>query len=263
MLKLSRGEYQGTVSSRVSNAGWLIGITEYHREVSKPLLHSHENPHLSFGLTGQMAVGRKWHSGLNSNMEQFSYVRAGEEHQIFLVSPTGKNINLELEPEFLKRYDLQEADFEKLTETPGASYIMLQLYKELHFQDHLFSDNIDVLLLSLLQPQLLTIGKGAPQWTAIARELLCDNWNSEVSLQQIALAADVHPVTISKYFARYFGCSLGEYRRRLKIERSLQLMNNSNLSFTEIAYTCAFFDQSHFIRAFKEATGLSPKQFVK
>lgn len=89
MLNLSRGEYQGKVLSMVSTAGLLIGLTHYTGEQSA-LLHTHENAHLSFGLKGRMAVGRKSHSGLCTNIEQFSYVRAGEKHQTFLVSPVGK-----------------------------------------------------------------------------------------------------------------------------------------------------------------------------
>lgn len=263
MLNLSRGEYQGAVSSTVSTNGLLISLTDYNREQSVPALHTHENPHLSFGLTGRMAVGRKSHAGVSSNIEQFSYVRAGEEHHVSLVTPIGKNINLELEPEFFKRYALKESDFEKVSETPGSAYIMLRLYKELHMQDHICDDSIAMLILHLLQLQSPTIKNAAPRWTQVVHELLCDNWDKEISLQQIASAADIHPVTVSKYFARYFGCSLGEYRRKLKIERALHLMNFSDKSLTAIAYTCGFFDQSHFIRAFKEAAGFSPRQFVK
>jgi AraC family transcriptional regulator len=119
-----------------------------------------------------------------------------------------------------------------------------------------------MLILSLLRRQSLPLKNPAPRWPQMVQELLCDNWNTEISLQQIAFAAGIHPVTVSKYFARYFGCSLGEFRRRLKIERALQMMNSSNKSLTEIAYACGFFDQSHFIRAFKEASGFSPKQFA-
>lgn len=263
MLNLSRGEYQGIVRSTVSTAGLLIGLTDYSTDQSAPVLHSHENPHLSFGLRGQMAVGRKSHAGMTTRIEQFSYVRAGEEHQTFLISPAGRNINLELETQFLERYELEESQFEKLTKTPGTSFLMLTLYKELHFQDNGFSDSIDMLVLSLFQRQFLIEKNTVPRWVRIVREFLSDNWNREISLQQIGQVAEIHPVTVSKYFARYFGCSLGEYRRRLKIERALEFMKSSGKSLTEIACLCDFFDQSHFIRAFKEATGLSPKQFVK
>lgn len=263
MLNLMRGEYQGAVTNTASVSGLLIGLTDYNREASGPVLHTHENPHMSFGLIGQMVVGRKSHSGLNTKIEQFSYVRAGEEHQVDLLTSIGKNINLEFEPDFFKRYELKESDFEKISETSGSSYVMLRIYKELRMQDQICQDSLEMLILNLLHLQSTDIKNIVPRWALLVQELLCDNWNKEISLVQLAAAAEVHPVTVSKYFTRYFGCSLGEYRRRLKIERALNLMNYSNRSLTEIAYMCAFSDQSHFIRAFKEATGVSPLQFAK
>ncbi|WP_449437172.1 helix-turn-helix transcriptional regulator [Pedobacter steynii] len=137
------------------------------------------------------------------------------------------------------------------------------MYKELQVQDRICNDSIEMLILNLIQTKSPALKGRLPRWTQLVQELLYDNWNQEMSLYQIASAAGIHPVTVSKYFARYFGCSMGEYRRRLKIERALQLMRSSDKSLSEIAYTCAFFDQSHFIRAFREATGISPKQFSK
>lgn len=262
MVNLQPGEYQGTVSDRISANGLLIGLTDYVRDQSVSFMHTHQNAHLSLGLVGQMVVRRKSHSGLNANIEQFSFVHAGEEHQTNLVSSVGKNINLELEQPFFVRYALTEANFSELTQTPGATLLMLKLVKELHFSDRALTDNIHDLILSVLQPQLNAIRKSPPKWVPLVKQLLSDNWDKELSLDQIALAADIHPVTVSKYFMRYFGCNLGEYRRRLKVERALQLMNSSQKSLTEISYACAFFDQSHFIRAFREATGYPPKHFL-
>ncbi len=62
----------------------------------------------------------------------------------------------------------------------------------------------------------------------------------------MATIIGVHPVTISKYFPRYFSCTLGEYMRKLKIEKSLSLIKSPGNSLTNVAYACGFFDQSHF-----------------
>jgi AraC family transcriptional regulator len=261
MVNLQPGQYQGAVSGIISANGLLIGLTDYVRDQSASFLHTHENAHLSLGLVGQMVVQRKSHAGLKATIEQFSYVHAGEEHQTRLVSNVGKNINLELEPQFLVRYALTEANFSQLTQTPGASLLMLKLYKELHFPGGALIDNIHDLILSSLQPQVTASRKSPPGWVPLVKQLLFDNWDKELALEQIAAAAAIHPVTVSKYFRRYFGCNLGQYRRGLKVERALHLMNASPKSLTEIAYACAFFDQSHFIRAFREATGYSPKRF--
>ncbi|MCX7737205.1 MAG: helix-turn-helix domain-containing protein [Candidatus Kapabacteria bacterium] len=50
------------------------------------------------------------------------------------------------------------------------------------------------------------------------------------------------------------------YRRYL---HSLHEIHYKNDTLTQTAYVCGFYDQSHFIRVFKEFTGLSPKFYKK
>lgn len=64
-------------------------------------------------------------------------------------------------------------------------------------------------------------------------------------------------------FPRIFGCTLGEYARQVKIEKAISLIGQSRGSLADIAYECGFADQSHFIRAFKSATGFLPGEFKK
>jgi AraC family transcriptional regulator len=82
-----------------------------------------------------------------------------------------------------------------------------------------------------------------------------------MGLVDIAAGCGTHPVTISRQFRRYFGCSLGEYRRRLMIRRSLPLIGESAIALGTIAFTCGFADQSHFIRTFRGATRFRPGEY--
>lgn len=95
------------------------------------------------------------------------------------------------------------------------------------------------------------------------KEILQDEWNQNHSLSDLSIRLGVHPVTISKYFSRYFGCTFGEYMRKIRVDRSLFFIRNTHYSLTEIAFLCGFSDQSHFIRVFKQYTGLYPKYFQK
>jgi AraC family transcriptional regulator len=71
----------------------------------------------------------------------------------------------------------------------------------------------------------------------------------------------VHPVTLARAFRRAFGCTVGEYVRRLRIERAARQLADSDLSLAEIALGAGFSDQSHFSNLFRRHTGLSPFQF--
>jgi len=104
--------------------------------------------------------------------------------------------------------------------------------------------------------------KEIPEWTKKVYELINDSWNEKLTLTDLAKAADVNPITVSKHFHKYFSCTLGEYMRKLKIEKSLAILKNST-SLTDVAYICDFADQSHFTRTFKQLTGFLPKQYKR
>jgi AraC family transcriptional regulator len=261
MLVLTRGEYFGSVSSSTSADGVLIGITEYQGVSGLCPEHYHENPHLSFVLKGTMFVKRKELYGSDPKAEQISYMHAGQVHQNAANSARCKNMNLELEPDFFSRYNITESEITPaiICGHPGSVLLMVRLYKELSIRDDLFNDSIHMLLLGATAEWKSSTCNTPPSWVKIARELLQDQWNEPVSLQQIASTANVHPVTVSKYFVRYFGTTFGEYRRKLKIERAVSLLTGTCMPLTEVGYACGFFDQSHFTRAFKDHTAWLPK----
>ncbi|HWK05009.1 MAG TPA: AraC family transcriptional regulator [Puia sp.] len=90
-----------------------------------------------------------------------------------------------------------------------------------------------------------------------------DRWNELLSLQDLSVVVGVHPVTISKHFSRYFNCTLGQYMRKLRINKAISLVKSSGTSLTDISYECGFADQSHFIRTFKHMTGFLPMQYQR
>ncbi|MXV16636.1 helix-turn-helix domain-containing protein [Hufsiella ginkgonis] len=173
-------------------------------------------------------------------------------------------MNLELEPEFFDRYGVRENDVapKLLKDRPGAVLLMVRLYKELSLADEHTADSVHLLLLDAASGWKTDI-LYFPPWVNTVRELLNDRWNDQVTLNEIAIAAGVHPVTVSKYFTRYFGVGFGEYRRKLKVERAIQMISTGHIPLTEVSYACGFFDQSHFIRAFKDFTAMRPTDFRK
>ena len=126
-----------------------------------------------------------------------------------------------------------------------------------------FSDSSVKMLLLNLVCDARQDKKDEPRWVGAVRELMNDKWNEPLTLGDLSVAGAVHPVTVSKFFPKYFACTFGEYMRRLKIESSLRLIKDSPRSLTEIAYECGFYDQSHFTRTFKMLTGFLPNSYAK
>jgi len=72
------------------------------------------------------------------------------------------------------------------------------------------------------------------------------------------------PAYLSREFSKYFDdLSFGEYIRKLRIEKAIQLLHAQKYSLTEIAYLTGFSDQSHFTRIFKKHTGKNPSAYKK
>ncbi len=108
--------------------------------------------------------------------------------------------------------------------------------------------------------------KKTPAWAKELKEIIQDqiDINLALSLKEISKNLDVHPSYLSREFSKYFDdLSFGEYIRKLRIEKAIQLMHSSEYSLTEIAYLTGFSDQSHFTRIFKKHTGKNPSAFKK
>lgn len=261
IVSLDKGQYAGKITDIQYLKGLTVGATSYSTEEHTSSLHYHENPHISFLLQGGHIEKR-----INAEFERLPgdilFCNGGEPHQFITKKFPSKNINLELDYEFLRQYEISETSInEAVTKNIDAKFLMLKMYKELLTHDHFTETSIQILLLSLMNDSNKLNNQRRPKWTSLLIEILNDRWNEQLTLNELCTLTQVHPVTISKHFTKYFLCTLGEYMRKLKINKSIGLIRNQNLSLTDIAFECGFADQSHFIRTFKEITGWLPKKF--
>jgi AraC-like DNA-binding protein len=108
--------------------------------------------------------------------------------------------------------------------------------------------------------------KKIPAWARELKEIIQDQIDTKLtlSLKEVSQSLNVHPAYLSREFSKYFDdLSFGDYIRKLRIEKSMQLLNDPRYSLAEIAYLAGFSDQSHFTRIFKKHTGKNPSSFRK
>jgi len=106
----------------------------------------------------------------------------------------------------------------------------------------------------------------APVWAQALKEMIQDqlDTNMTLSLQQASEELEINPAYLSREFSKYFdNLTFGDYMRKLRVEKAIQLMAQENYSLTEIAYLTGFSDQSHFNRIFKKHTGQNPLDYKK
>ncbi|MDA3615232.1 AraC family transcriptional regulator [Polluticaenibacter yanchengensis] len=261
MRKLNKGNYSGNVHQLIEHSGLITSQTTYTGNYNIDF-HYHENPHLTFILQGGNLEYKSNQNAIKDTGTVLFYY-SGELHKTLPTITSTKNLNIEIDQNFLHQYSLKENDLESAVETNQYSrFFMLKIHSELQLNDPITETATHSLMLSFLKG-FKAYDYNSIEWCNKLKEILNDEWDTNHSLEDLSLKLGVHPVTISKYFHKYFGTTLGEYIRMLRINKSLYLIKNTSLSLTEIALLCGFADQSHFIKVFKNHTGLKPKYFQK
>lgn len=117
-------------------------------------------------------------------------------------------------------------------------------------------------ILGALPAQHLVNGEAElPRWLQLVKQNLDDTFADGVRVSDLAAQAQVHPVYLARQFRHRVGCSITDYRKLLKARAAAQALNSSNVSFAAVADQFGFADQSHFGRAFKSVTGLTPLDY--
>ncbi|MEH7379027.1 AraC family transcriptional regulator [Bacillus sp. JJ1533] len=84
------------------------------------------------------------------------------------------------------------------------------------------------------------------------------NIQQPLSLSSVAKASKTSKYYFHRLFSAMMGCSLNNYILSRRLNASLPLIQNNNLSLTDIAYQLNFGTQSSFTRAFKRQYGITP-----
>lgn len=136
------------------------------------------------------------------------------------------------------------------------------LQKEKHIQQPF--ENLLVNELSKFLQEKTASNKKVPAWAAELKEMIQDHIDTNLSLKELSKGLEISPSYLSREFSKYFeDLSFGEYIRKQRINKAMELMTTSSYSLTQIAYLTGFSDQSHFTRIFKKQTGLSPSEYRK
>ncbi|MFC0515381.1 helix-turn-helix transcriptional regulator [Mucilaginibacter angelicae] len=226
--------------------------------------HEHEHPNLVFILAGGCAEKRQ-HGTYERKVADLAYLHAGEAHETTFAEIPTRYLSVDIKPVvFAENHIKEEHLINAINKSPDAKFLVLKIYREmLHNDDHT-TDSIAMLFYEFASiSRRINPKKKTPHWITIVNEQLNDNWNKTITLKELSQVAGVNPITISKHFPAYFGCTLGAYMRKLKIAHSLSLIKQEGTLLTQTAHVCNFSDQSHFIRNFRNYTSLSPKQYQK
>jgi AraC family transcriptional regulator len=263
MKCFTKGTYLGSTHNKLECEGNAMMVTSYWNCPDSDW-HYHENSFFTFVLNGGCQEIRKEYTH-ESQPGDLLYFEKGIIHKNSHYTEYSRNFNLELSDKWLNDYGIQFK-----TDPAGFAlrkcdfkFLFIQLYDEFLNQDSASLISMNNILLRIMGNKIHEINTFTPSWVPKIKEFIYDNWDTNISLKELSAAIDIHPVTISKNFTRYFGCTLGEFIRKYRVEKALYMIKTTDWALTDIAFTCGFADQSHFIRTFKKYTGTLPLHYRK
>lgn len=88
------------------------------------------------------------------------------------------------------------------------------------------------------------------------------NVNGQLSVNELSQQNNVNRRQLTRKFSSAIGLSPKQLSKTIRLQAVLKtLLTKETTSFTDLAYENEYFDQAHFIKDFKEFTGLTPKEF--
>lgn len=92
-------------------------------------------------------------------------------------------------------------------------------------------------------------------------EEIRSRFNETITLEELEQKAGLDRYTLIRRFGRRFNTTPHSWQIMLRVNEARRLLENGK-STSEAALEAGFYDQSHFIKIFKETFGVTPKQFL-
>ncbi len=229
--------------------------------------HSHDSLMMSFVLEGTLIESND-HSQFECSPSGLAVNPAGEAH-LCQFGPSGAScLVVEVMPQrlaSLRQYSINP-DQPVYAEKGMLSDLAGRIWREYKVMDQSSPLAIEGLMLELLAGlarRKTEKSSKLPAWLRQARDHLHDCCMEPIGLQQLAGFAGVHPSHLARLFRQHFGYTVGEYQRRLRLDRAIRELVASDKTLSEIAISTGYYDQSHFSQAFRRHTGMTPLAYQK
>ncbi|MES2689422.1 MAG: helix-turn-helix domain-containing protein, partial [Bacteroidota bacterium] len=86
--------------------------------------------------------------------------------------------------------------------------------------------------------------------------------NGKLSVDELSARLNINRRQLERKFSTAIGLSPKQLSKVIRLQSVLKMMATKGFtSLSSVAYEGEYYDQAHFIKDFKEFTGLSPKQF--
>ena len=263
--RLDSGEFFGhaLATRRVAD---LVLVDSLHSGGLRVPRHEHEHAYLSLIRDGSFTetYGRRTRVPAPGML---LVNPPGEPHSERMDAHPVSSLNIQLGASWLRElFELGSPIDRPLTVRSDAIVSLAsRLAMEMDRGDHESALAIETLTWEILHaalgPSSLASDRIRPAWLRDVSDLLDASIAQPLALGSIARQVGVHPVHFAVVFRRFYGCSLGEYTRRRRLDAARTRIAELEVPLSRIALELGFADQSHLTRIFKRYTGMTPGRY--
>lgn len=119
-------------------------------------------------------------------------------------------------------------------------------------------------ILAMMEQCLLRNQQNQPGHSGLAeatRTFFSEHLDQPIQLEDVAEQFGVTGCHLVRTFRRQYGVTPMRYLRQLRMNRAKALLDRPEWNITEVGRQVGYPTVQHFSRAFKEVTGLSPREF--
>jgi AraC family transcriptional regulator len=87
------------------------------------------------------------------------------------------------------------------------------------------------------------------------------NIDRNITVEDLAKIANLSASYFARAFKRSVGLTPHDYLIRRRVERTIELLSDTDMPLSEIALATGFADQSHFARRFRQHVGVTPRTY--
>ena len=155
---------------------------------------------------------------------------------------------------FLQRPEVQEHEkvYQAFEETCRHAVSVSALFDALH---------------AMMTTQLARIAQqqrdGAARPIRVARQYVQQHYHEPITLEQVCEATGFSVSYFSALFKMETGEGFVKYLTHVRMEHARELLQQTNLSISEICVRVGYNDIKHFTQTFKKETNLNPGQYRK
>jgi AraC-like DNA-binding protein len=159
-----------------------------------------------------------------------------------------------------------EAPFNEIVQKPTQIFKEWEEYNNEIFLNQFFKEPDYCNRILVLEDYLLSLYKSFTEYLLLSDVVnALSDFKKELSVEDIAKQFSLSSRTLNRLFKKHLGISPTAFRKIARFRHSLKnkIFNSEFNTLTKIAYESNFYDQSYFIKIYKNLTGQNPKTFFK